>query len=96
MALRLHLEINDIFYIGEIKIRLCACENIGRKTVTANFDIFYPEGTKSISLVADESFEVISSAFLEIWPKGSAKRNLLSVVVSAPKDIYIKREGYAG
>jgi hypothetical protein len=64
--------------------------------VSANFDVFYPNGTESISLVGKDKYEVIDTAFLEVWPSGSAKRNLLSLVVSAPKDIFIKREGYVG
>lgn len=90
MALRLVLGINDEFYIENIKVSLSSCKNIWRKTVTASFNVFYPEGIKVISLTSDSKFEVIDSAFIEIWPTGSVKRNLLSIAVSAPKEIYIR------
>lgn len=94
MALHLQLEVNGIFYIGDLKLRLTECTNVGRTTVNAVLDIYYPVKTKSVRLVLGQKIQVIDSVFIEIWPKGSYKRNLLTVAVDAPKDIFVYREGF--
>jgi len=94
MALRLLLQVNDIFYVDELKMQITSADYVGKSSVIATLDIYQTNKTETIALKVGDNNEVISQVFIELSPKGSVSQEKLQLLITAPKEIKIRREGY--
>lgn len=94
MGLRLILQEGDVFYVGGKKFTLIECCNIGRASVEAVFQVDDSEGSLEMVFSGLRGTEVYPNIYFRILQSGSAERNILQIVITAPKSVFIRREGY--
>jgi len=96
MGLRLILQEGDVFYVGPSKFTLIECYDIGRTSVQAVFLVEDSSGTSEIVISGLSGTYVYPDISFRILQGGSAARNILQIVITAPKSIFIQRENYDG
>jgi hypothetical protein len=84
----------DEFFVGERRIELIHCENVGRQTARAVFRVYSDEGHLDKEVSCGEIVELLPTVAVEIWKKGNFKKNRLQIIVSAPDTVIIQRPGF--